>query len=56
MKKKLIILLSICALGAALVGFNVGKINEGLHLALYIVGLAMLSCSLAMLGQTWRRK
>ena len=53
---RIILLLTICATGSILFGYNVGKINDGLHLVLNIVGLAMVSCSLAMLGQAWRRK
>lgn len=56
MKKKLIILLTICAFGGALIGFNTGKLNNGLNIVLFVFGLAMVGISLAMLGQTWRRK
>lgn len=56
MKKKLIILLTICAFGGTLVGFNAGKLNNGLNIVVFVFGLAIVCFSLAMCGQTWKMK
>ena len=46
---RIILLFVICAIGSVLFGYNGNKLNNVLNLSLYIIGLAMVSCSLAVL-------
>lgn len=57
MKKKQFFLLTLCAVGGVLVGYNAGKLNDGLSIVWYASGLAMVSLSVTMLGmQIWKKK
>lgn len=53
---KIITFLSINALGGTLVGFNAGRLSEWPNILLFVLGLAMINLSFALLGQIWRKK
>ena len=48
----------ICMLaGGILIGFNVRNLYDGIHIMLYVIGLALIGLSLSGIGkQMWGRK
>lgn len=45
----------ICMLaGGILIGFNVRKLDDGIHIMLYIIGLALIGLSVSGIGKNMR--
>lgn len=56
---RMIVLLLLCGVGGMLIGFHAGHLSNGLHIALFVIGIALVSLSLTMIGllQTvWKRR
>lgn len=47
---KTFVLMIICLSGALLIGFNAGKLSNGINLALFIVGIVLISVSTTIIS------
>lgn len=51
-----VLLLVLCLAGGALIGFNAGHLSNGLNAGLFVLGIALVSCSVMYLGASANRK
>lgn len=45
-----LVLLSLCAIGGLLVGFNAAHLTNGLNVALFVIGLSLIALSNTLIG------